>query len=238
LNAFFKGLVDLLFPPRCLSCHDLLISAEDCGFCPGCQKRITFLAPPFCSICGFPLVADAEENLCIRCSASPPPFEICRSVGRYETVLLEAIHALKYRREIPTGIVLGRLLASCARAYLPVEDYDRVIAVPLHKKRLRERGFNQSLILAREMARDFSLTLDFQSLRRSIPTHPQIALGRKEREANVQGAFEVVRKGEIADSRILRVDDVYTTGSTVRECARVLLEGGAKSVAVATVARA
>lgn len=186
-----------------------------------------------------PLPPDTpESSLCLRCSFSPPPFETCRSVGRYESVLLETIHILKYRREIRAGAVLGNLLSSCIGNYLPLPYYNRIIPVPLHKKRLRKRGFNQSLLLARALARDFSLPLDFQSLQRRIHTDPQIGLGRKEREANVLNVFEVVRKDEIANSRILLVDDVYTTGSTVRECTRVLLESGAQSVGVATLARA
>jgi ComF family protein len=159
-------------------------------------------------------------------------------MGRYESVLLEAIHDLKYRGRIATGVALGNLLASYIGQYLPVQDYDLVIPVPLHKKRLRERGFNQSLIIAKSIARNFSLTIDFQSLRRLTYTEPQINLGRKERESNVRNAFAVVREKAVADSRILLVDDVYTTGSTVKECARTLLKSGAKSVAVATLARA
>jgi len=159
-------------------------------------------------------------------------------VGRYESVLLETIHALKYRREIRAGAVLGNLLSSCLGCCLPLPDYDRIIPVPLHKKRLRKRGFNQSLLLARALAKDFSMPLDFQSLQRRTHTDPQIGLGRKDREANVRNVFEVARKDDIANSRILLVDDVYTTGSTVRECTRVLLESGAQSVGVVTLARA
>jgi len=136
------------------------------------------------------------------------------------------------------GVVLGNLLTSYAVAHLPVGEYDRIIPVPLHRKRLRERGFNQSLLLARALSRNFSLKLDFSSLQRRIHTQPQISLGKEDRAANVRNAFEVLRKADIADSRILLVDDVYTTGSTVRECARVLLESGAQSVSVATLARA
>jgi len=88
------------------------------------------------------------------------------------------------------------------------------------------------------LSRNFSLKLDFSSLQRRIHTQPQISLGKEDRAANVRNAFEVLRKADIADSRILLVDDVYTTGSTVRECARVLLESGAQSVSVATLARA
>lgn len=192
-----------------------------------------------CQICGAPLPSGENSAIiCPRCTESPPPFQICRSIGRYESVLLEAVHALKYRGEIPAGIALGKILSSCVGEHFPVHDYDRVIPVPLHVKRLRKRGFNQSLILARAIARDFTLTLDFQSLRRRRHTDPQIGLGRKQREENVREAFVCVRGKEIENSKILLIDDVYTTGSTVTECARVLIEGGAQSVAVATVARA
>lgn len=239
MNSLFKGIADLFFPPRCLSCHELLISGESGGFCPKCLQRISFLSPPICASCGAPLSPEAgKDALCLRCAATRPPFERCRSVGRYETVLLEAIHDLKYRGVIAAGAILGNLLASCVRVSLPVEEYDRILPVPLHRKRLRERGFNQSLLLAEVLAREFSLTLDFQSLRRRVHTSPQIGLGKGERSVNVRNAFEVVRKTEIEGSRILLVDDVYTTGSTVGECARVLLEGGARSVSVATLARA
>jgi len=239
LNSFFRGLVDLFYPPRCLSCNDLLISGEDCSFCRECWSRISFLSPPLCRICGAPLPAgENSPNTCSRCTESPPPFQVCLSVGRYESVLLEAVHALKYRGEIPAGIALGKILSSCVGEHFPVHDYDRVIPVPLHVKRLRKRGFNQSLILARALALDFSLTLDFQSLRRQRHTDPQIGLGRKQREKNVREAFVCTRCNEIENSKILLIDDVYTTGSTVRECARVLMEGGAQLVAVATVARA
>jgi len=239
LNSLFQGMVDLFFPPRCLSCSELLLSGQPFGFCPDCLSRISFLAPPLCSICGAPLPAGTENSdLCTRCVDQRPPFERCRSLGRYETVLLEAIHDLKYRGVMAAGAVLGEMLVAFGRTALPPEEFDRVVPVPLHKKRLRERGFNQSLILARSLARAYSLTLDFSSLRRRLHTTPQITLGKEERGANVRNAFEVVRKEAIVDARILLVDDVYTTGSTVRECARVLLAGGARSVSVATLARA
>jgi ComF family protein len=239
LNSLFQGVVDLFFPPRCLSCSELLISDKSFGFCPECLQRISFLSPPVCSICGASLPGNSEKDaLCHRCAMVRPPFEMCRSVGQYESVLLEAIHDLKYRGVIAAGVVLGNLLTSYAGTHLPVGEYDKVIPVPLHRKRLRERGFNQSLLLAKAVAHNFSLKLDFSSLRRRIHTQPQISLGKKDRAANVRNAFEVVRGENITGSRILLVDDVYTTGSTVRECARVLLEGGAQSVSVVTVARA
>jgi ComF family protein len=109
---------------------------------------------------------------------------------------------------------------------------------PLHPKRLRERGFNQSVILARAISKRFSIVLDFTTLKRRIHTKPQVSLGKKERELNVRNAFEVSDEGKIRGKNIILVDDVYTTGSTVKECARILTAGKAAKVAVLTIARA
>lgn len=119
-----------------------------------------------------------------------------------------------------------------------ISDYSLIIPVPLHLKRLRERGFNQSLILAREIAAKYELPIDFMTLKRQTYTEPQVNLGRGEREANVKGAFKVLDKDKISGEKIILVDDVFTTGSTVKECARVLMQGKAKEVAILTLARA
>jgi len=113
-----------------------------------------------------------------------------------------------------------------------------IIPVPLHRRRLKERGFNQSVILAREVARAHSIHLDFETLKRTIHTKPQTGLGRKQRSANVKGAFEVADRERVKGERVVLIDDVYTTGSTVRECARVLVKNGVEEVAVLTLARA
>ncbi len=119
-----------------------------------------------------------------------------------------------------------------------IRDCTLIIPVPLHRKRLRERSFNQSLILAREISRRHSIPINFNVLKRKVHTEPQVSLGKADRGPNVRGAFEVVEKKAITGEKILLVDDVYTTGSTVKECARVLRTNGAAEVAVLTLARA
>ena len=121
---------------------------------------------------------------------------------------------------------------------IDIRNFSLVMPVPLHSKRLRERGFNQAVILAREIAGMFTIPLDFLTLKRYIHTEPQIHLGKKERASNVRGAFNVTKQDRVRKQKIVLVDDVYTTGSTVKECCRVLMENNAEEVAVLTLARA
>ena len=136
------------------------------------------------------------------------------------------------------GGILGRLMTEHDYSDFQISSYTLIMPVPLHIKRLRERAFNQSLILARAIAEKYAIPLDFISLKRHIYTQPQITLGKKDRQANVRGAFQVKNPENTAGGRILLVDDVYTTGSTLNECARVLVQNGAEEVAVLTLARA
>jgi ComF family protein len=159
-------------------------------------------------------------------------------VAVYAGGLLRAIHDFKYRRQPGLGRGLGRLITDNNYAGIDPEGFDVVIPVPLHVRRLRERGFNQSLLLARTVATACGIPVDFLSLRRVRDTPPQTLMGRKERQANIRGAFAVARRDRLRDRKVLLIDDVYTTGSTLAECARALLDGGAARVGVLTLARA
>jgi len=133
---------------------------------------------------------------------------------------------------------LGSLLTSFADPDFSFRPYDRVIPVPLHPSRLRQRGYNQSLLLAREVSQKYLIPLDFTSLRRVRPTPPQTQLSGAERRKNIRGAFAVQNPEPLAKASILLIDDVFTTGATVEECSKILLRAGAKRVDVLTLARA
>lgn len=202
------------------------------------MQHIHFIQSPLCTCCGVPFPGSSGTNrLCGECIISPPPFTVARSLGRYETVLMEVIHKFKYRGKIAAGKVLGTMMASFDYSEFPISEYSLVMPVPLHPRRLRERGFNQSLILSRELARTFSLTLDFTSLRRHIYREPQVNVKREKRESNVRGVFQLRDEDKVKGEKIILVDDVYTSGSTVRECCRVLKKCGVADVSVLTVAR-
>lgn len=238
MHRFLQGLADLVFPPRCMACGILLAESGDEPFCPACFSLIRFVVSPFCPRCGIPLSGAGTNHLCGDCLLLPPPFSLARAVACYESVLLDTIHVFKYKGNIATGEILGKMMAGHAYPGFNISDYSVIVPVPLHLKRLRERGFNQAVILAKEISKRFSIQMDFMNLKRETFTAPQVNLGKDQRRANVKDAFIVRDEKKIEGRKIILVDDVYTTGSTVKECAGVLMKHGAAEVAVLTLARA
>ena len=239
MKEILTGIADLIFPPLCITCGAILEEHAPFPFCPPCAEGIHFIRSPLCPRCGIPFpAAEGEDHLCGECLATERPYAVARAVGLYEKTLLKAIHLFKYRGRIGIGEVLGRIMADFAGRQWDMTVFSLIIPVPLHRKRLRERGFNQAVILARAIAKRFSLPLNFMTLRRELFTAPQVGLGREERSANVRKAFAVRKPEKIAGRRILLVDDVTTTGSTLTECASVLMQAKAEAVAVLTLARA
>lgn len=212
------------------------------GFCAPCTGRIRWTQSPVCVSCGVPFAAAGDvEHRCEACLRHPRQFRQARACALYESgvddhPLKAALHRYKYQPEASLARPLaGILLARCP---LPVYAYDRIVPVPLHPKRLRWRGFNQALLLARPLSKHTGTPIDAHSLRRLRATRPQVELTGAERRNNVARAFVVTRPRAIRGRRILLVDDVYTTGSTVEECSRALLAAGARVVDVLVLARA
>jgi ComF family protein len=239
VKEILTGITDLIFPPLCITCGAVLEEHAPLPFCPPCAAGIHFIHPPLCPRCGIPFPAtEGGDHFCGECLATERPYAVARAVGMYEETLKTAIHLFKYRGRIGIGEVLGRIMADFAGSQWDMTVFSLIIPVPLHRKRLRERGFNQAVIMARAIAKRFSLPLDFMTLRRELSTPPQVGLEREERLANVRKAFAVRKPEKIAGRRILLVDDVTTTGSTLTECASVLMKANAEAVAILTLARA
>ncbi len=207
------------------------------------------IAGGICSVCGERLLSlvrrwgRASESRCGLCRRLEPPFARAVAYGSYDGGLRELIHLLKYEQVRPAARVLGRMLAEALAdldsswTLLPVA----VVPVPLHARKLRQRGFNQSELIAREALEDGGWKWPADAapgvLERRRETQSQTGLTRHQRRENIRGAFAVARPEEIAGREVLLVDDVFTTGTTVSECARVLRRAGASKVYVATVAR-
>jgi ComF family protein len=215
--------------------------------CRNCTGGLVAVESPLCSCCGLPFESrHGIDHLCGDCSTSPKKFRIARAPLVYEQIFTEVIHCYKYKGKIQLARPLGELLLTAFRLFWDKDSIDVVVPVPLHLKRLRKRGFNQVYLLIRnwqtiagQMAFDLSdLQIERGALVRTVPTAPQTGLGRRQRADNIKDAFELVDEAKIIDKRILLVDDVYTTGATVDECARLLLHHGAAHVDVLSLARA
>jgi ComF family protein len=210
-----------------------------------------------CSICGERLVspfvfstepstdtrsAESAEVRCGLCRRLEPPYVKATAYGSYESGLRDLIHLLKYNRVRPAANVLGRMLAEAIEDLRPLVGGEvLVVPVPLHSRKLRQRGFNQSELIARAAMKlqgaDGRFQLSATALERRRETKSQIGLSRHQRRENIRGAFVVANPDQLAGRKILVVDDVFTTGTTVSECARILRRAGASKVYVATVAR-
>jgi ComF family protein len=182
------------------------------------------------------------DHLCGRCLEQPPPFRKARAAFAYDRSLVDVIHCFKYKKKTRLAGPLGALLWQAFCRYWGEETVDLVLPVPLHRQRLRQRGFNQSDLLLREWKKHSPCSalppIASNVLVRAARAIPQAGLGRRERESNIRGVFAVRRPEQVLGRHVLLVDDVITTGATAGECARVLLANGAARVDVLALARA
>ncbi len=218
--------IDLLFPPRCGGCQ-----SPGSLWCATCRAAVISLTPPWCEKCGEPFVTD---RLCANCRTHPLVIEKIRSVALFDGVLRQAIHRFKYERLAALAEPFGLMLADCWRTEQFAADW--LIPVPLHPSRERDRGYNQSELLARNLARHVSVPVSPHGLRRTRATAVQMTLNAAERRENVAGAFECVEK-RVRGTRVVIIDDVGTTGATLDACAQAVLQAGAVSVMGLTLAR-
>ena len=233
-QAWLKGLLDVLLPPRCLACAAAVdVPGRLFGACWG---EIDFIAAPYCHCCGLPFAFDeGADSLCGACLGQPPAFDHARAVLRYNGVA----------RSLVLGFKLGDRThgAPAFAAWMGrgggdlIAKADAVTPVPLHRWRLFTRRYNQSGLLARVIAANADLTFEPDLLVRTRNTESQRKFGRLGRFENVRGAFTVRPGREVAGRRIILVDDVMTTGATVNACATTLKRAGAASVVVLTLAR-
>ena len=218
LRKLTNAALDLLFPPKCAGC-----GREGAYLCDTCQPTLTRLERPYCDICAAP----GSAKICSWCKAVPPDFDRVRSPYLHKGTMRDMIQNLKYKNLRASAPTLGLLMHTYFESSRLAADL--IVPGPLHPSRERERGYNQSELLAKEFSRLTSIPLATDLLRRTIDTEPQVAMDDYEkRRSNIAGAFECI--GNPSGLNVLLVDDVITAGSTMSACAAPLKAKGAAKV--------
>lgn len=241
-----QKLLSNLFPSRCILCQKTVSGFavngpavnENIEICPDCFNTLPFNLP-CCIHCALPLAEDIKnEVLCGRCIQKAPVFDYVYSLFRYEENIIKLVHQFKFGEKISYARSIAEMLLTKFEDSLSSKNGkpECLMPVPLHKTRLRQRGFNQSIEIARVLAKKLEIPIEYDAVTRQRSTMTQTGLNAKQRQQNIKGAFCPV--GEINYKHVLIIDDVVTTGSTVNELARVLKKNKVERVGVLSIARA
>jgi competence protein ComFC len=239
LVSYVKLAELIFFPSVCELCSRLLELPNERIVCRSCLQGLKPRRTSFCLSCGRFFYDSGEPHFCRQCVMQRPAFSVHRSCGQYLGSLKDVIILFKYR-----GFrVLGNALATFVLQALGREEaiwwgLDSIVPVPLFPEKERERGFNQAMVVAKELARRKNVALIQGQLIKVKNTPPQTSLEAADRHKNLKGAFEVIHGRGIEGKTVLLVDDVYTTGSTIQECSLTLMKAGATEVRALTIAQA
>jgi len=236
-SELFQAAVSLLYPATCAICREQVRAGE--YLCDGCEGKIVRIVRPFCETCSEPFEGSINTAFsCANCAHRTIHFDAAVAAYRGRGIVRDVIHEFKYNRQIHLRHLVARWLrAALDDDRLRGQQFDVIVPVPLHPARQRERGFNQATLLAELLSAHASIPCR-PLLKRVRYTTTQTALDRSERMGNLHNAFRLRKNADVRGLRVLLIDDVLTTGSTLNECARVLKRAGAISVHAATAARA
>lgn len=230
LAAGGRWIVNLALPPRCPGCGTII--AELHTFCADCWRKIEWLGDVGCSACGLPLEG-TEIETCAACLASPPLIARTRAAVAYGDITRTLPLRLKYSRKV----ALAKTMARYMRPLVETAEDPLLVPVPLHRSRLWARGFNQSALVAQELANHCALRHDPHLLHRRKRTAPLKGMGPNQRRREVSGAFAVSKPDNLKGRTIVLIDDVLTSGSTAEACAKVAMRSGARQVQLICWAR-
>ncbi|MEP3439306.1 MAG: ComF family protein [Hoeflea sp.] len=228
--------MQVVYPPVCAGCGKM--TAKAAALCPDCWGTVRFIERPYCEITGLPFDHDRGEGLeSPDAIANPPPYQRARAAVLHDGVARNIVHGLKYSDRADLAVMMSAWMVRAGRDV--IDDSDVIVAVPLHRGRLFARRYNQSAELARALARLSGKPFMAGAMRRVRKTRQQVGLGLRARQDNVRGAFSIepAQAQRLLGLKVLLVDDVFTTGSTVEAATRALLRGGASQVNVLTFAR-
>ena len=236
LSEIKDNILNILFPKVCFSCQRDIPAEEKDILCLECVKKLVYINKPYCEICGIKIDGG---SLCYNCKRRSKKFnfEFSRSVFMYGDEISSLIIAWKYRRIDWLTDWFSAKIIEGLKDHREFDSYDYITYIPLHYKKLRKRGFNQTELLAAQISKKSGLKLIKDSVEKIIDSKSQTKLSANEREENIRGVFKVIKPDEIKFKKIILIDDVATTMSTLNEMAGVLLKSGAEKVSCFTIAR-
>jgi len=236
----FKKFLDVILPPRCFSCGVNIY--DDGNLCEKCFIDLNFISQPFCIKCGKPFENIENQNIGMKCAnclnGDNDYFRYSRSAVAYDESSKKLIIPFKFNDKTENAKILAKILQNSVLDIL--KDYNQptlIVPVPLHYNRMLKRKYNQSALIVKELVKLVNISADYKSLKRVKKTKPQVQFKGKERLKNVKYAFEVKFPDNIRGQRVILLDDVMTTGATMKDCVRALNKAGAKSVDLISVAR-
>ncbi len=231
LVSFKEILLDTVFPRNCVFCDAVRVEGKT-SVCPECLQSIRVISHPFCSQCGLPTsgLSMQSDGICGRCLAKSPPYSRARYAVYYEGQLRKALISFKYYNALNLAKTLSDILTMGFQTHYDRDEFDLIVPVPVHRKRLFKRGFNQAALLAAKLSGNVNVPLYRRSLIKLKDTPPQARLTRSQRIKNIRNSFGVRNPAKIQRKRVLLIDDVATTGSTITEATKTLIKAGAARV--------
>jgi ComF family protein len=208
LKPFLHAALNFLFPPLCHICRKFIPDAGPLHICPTCREQLMSITSPLCVVCGVPNSGAGEDHICGNCIKSHHCFDAARAALVYTGASRELIHTFKYHNKTHLRRPLAFLTIERLSKFVELQAPDLILPVPLHRKRLQKRGFNQAILLGEIFSSHWNITLDRHNLRRIRWTEPQVNLSAGERRANVRGAFSIRNPEQIQGRRVLLVDNV------------------------------
>jgi competence protein ComFC len=230
-------MLDILFPKICLLCNN---STENSVVCTNCCTTFSFIDnSKVCDVCGVPLLGFGEQKkyLCGNCISDHESLLIVRSILLYKDKTIDLLHEFKYN----SRLYIADFIADLIIDNFPSDfgGFDTIVPVPLHIRRLRKRGYNQSVLISRVLSRRLNVNIDLFSLKKIKDTDPQVEMSNfRNRHKNIKNSFHVSNNEVFSGKEVLLIDDVYTSGSTIKECSKKILDSGADKVNALTLARA
>lgn len=226
LKALTEYINSVLFPPHCPFCEKILDFREAC-VCGDCMQKLPFICEPICSRCGKHL--NGEGDLCVDCSKNEHVYKEGRAVWQYKKQVSDSLLRFKYHNQRNYAKVYGEWVVRLFSKWIKERNIDVIVPVPIHKSRMRSRGYNQAFLVAKVLGESLNIPVDDESVIRSKKTLPQKELSVFERMQNIQKSFSL-RNDSFRGKNILIIDDIYTTGLTVDALSFSLIKGGAKNI--------